>query len=642
MRTRTAITALLLLFTISTRVHSQHTFALWSKHIEAVEQSAFNNAIFDGQDIIVNGYWYLSAEYDGLELPYSLSSNTLLFKMDLDGNILWHTTMLGDGYETFFDIELDSENNIIAVGWSSSNEPIVINGETIYIPDMEWTSRGVVAKFSGIDGSLIWYKPIIPNEQYYNLSINQVAIDANDNIYISGYGNVGFEIDGIEFPYTQEGWGSQTFLSKLNPDGEAVWGFNFNFDQEGDPGWSYPRGLAVNDQCLFLAFQYSKPVIVGDDLLPFEGTGDFDWIGLVKVSTETSQILGSNAYGSYKNQNIARLQFDNAGDLLATGFYTSPSNFNINGVEPIHYGFEDAYVAKFNDNLELLWLKGMGSNYVTRGFNLSVDNQNRIFVGGGFDSYTPFYFDGYEVIESESPNSLGMFQVILDENGELEKAFALNGEGIESRLDYRDLIALDNDQVIAVGASADHVEFTEKNIFYSLHDAGFVMHWDLSKALYRVSFDVIDQEGISIENATIALNSISNPANGYKFYQIEPGVYDYSVALEGYNPVEGEVEVVDQNVNIAVTLTPTNTSANSLKTNTISLFPNPSQTHFTIVSDLVIEEIEISDAIGRLIHFENPAITSITINVNDFSGGIYLAKIKTSKGISTRKIQVVK
>lgn len=94
---------------VFTRVLPQNTHANWAKHIECSENSAFNNVICDGETVIANGYWFLNGEYDGITLPNSLSSNALIAKMDLKGNVLWHTTMTGEGYETFFDLALDNQ-----------------------------------------------------------------------------------------------------------------------------------------------------------------------------------------------------------------------------------------------------------------------------------------------------------------------------------------------------------------------------------------------------------------------------------------------------------------------------------------------------------------------------------------------------
>ncbi len=641
---KVSITIILLLvsYSIVPFAYSQHTNAEWSKHIIANEQSAFNNILYDGESLITNGYWYLGAEYDGLSLPYYTSSNALIVKMDLDGNIIWHSTMVGEGYETFFDMALDSENNIVAVGWSSSNDTVKINGEVVYVPNMEWTSRGVVAKFSGFDGSLIWYKPILPYEEYYNMSITKVAIDAGDNIYISGYSNTSFAIDNIEFLFTQVGWGTQTFIAKLNSQGAALYGTNFNFIDEGDPGWSNPRAIHIYNEHLFLAIEYSKPLIVGDTILPYQGQGWYDWIAILKLSTVSAQVSDVVAYGSTMNQNLTRLKLDNEGNLVAAGFFESGSEFNINGSLPISFGIEDAYVAKFTGNLDLIWLKSMGSEFATRAFNLNIDDDNRIFIGGGFDSYTPFYFEGHKVIEMQSPNSLGMFQVIIDDNGEFEKAFALYGEGIESRVEYRDAIVMQNDQIYAVGASIDSVEFIAGNPFFSIHDAGFLMKWDLSQAFYKVVFDVKDEDGNSLNNAGITLGNNPNPPNNYSFFQIEPGVYNYSVSLDGFITVQGNVEVTNQNVTVVITMISGTVSAQGIPFTSVSLYPNPASSVVSVTMDTEIDEITFIDATGRIVHKQSVGLKSVQIDISRLPTGLYLVLLATQNETTTRKIRVAK
>lgn len=642
MKTKAIFIFLLINISMFARGFSQHTHADWAKHIIGSEQTSFLNILNDGEATIANGYWFLEAEYDGINLPYHIGANGLIVKKDFEGNVIWHATIAGDDFEYFSDIALDSENNIIAAGWSTSNEYIEINGETIYVPDMEWTSRGVVAKFSGQDGSLIWFKVINPNEEYFNLLLNKVAVDENDNVYISGYSNTDFEIEGFEFPYTQDGWGSLTFLAKLDPDGSIIWGNQFHFVQEGDAGWSMARAIEIQNDDIYFALQYSKPVIAGDDILPYQGNGNFDWIGLIKISTQNSQVTNSTAFGSAQDQNIASLKLDQNNNILVAGFFTSGSGFQINGVSPVSYGVEDGYVAKFNNDFELIWLKSMGSEYSSRCFNLSMIDDNRIFVGGGFDSYTPLFFEERKLIDGESPtNSLAMFQIVLDEDGEFEKAFALHGEDISSIVEYKDAVVLDDDIVMVVGQSVDYVNFVEGNQFFSDHWAGFYMKWDLSKEFYKIFFDVMDEEGNALENAVVTLEGTINPFNKHSFYQIDPGTYAYSVTLEGYEAVDGYAEVIDEDILVPVIMMSTTTSISSQNAHSISLFPNPTSSAFSIISDVDIEYVIITDLSGRLVHKQLAGTSSIQLSIQELPSGLYLVRIVTEKGMTIKKLHVI-
>jgi hypothetical protein len=242
----------------------------------------------------------------------------------------------------------------------------------------------------------------------------------------------------------------------------------------------------------------------------------------------------------------------------------------------------------------------------------------------------------------QSPNSLGMFQVIVDEDGEFEKAFALHGHGVESRLDYRDAVVLDNDQIYSLGASTDYVEFIGGNLFYSLHDAGFFMKWDLSKAFYKVAFVIEDEDGNFLENATITLGNNANAPNWYSFFQIEPGIYEHSIVLDGYHTVQGEVEVTDHNVTVFITMISGTVSVNSIPFNSLNLFPNPASSFVSLIMETVIEEIMITDAMGRIIKKQHVRANTAKIEVAGLPNGLYMVIVRTRDGVTTRKIQIVK
>ncbi len=375
-------------------------------------------------------------------------------------------------------------------------------------------------------------------------------------------------------------------------------------------------------------------------ILPFEGDGSNDWIALVKISASNAEVLNATAYGSASNQNIAQLKFDSKGSLIATGYFESESDFNINGQRPITYGYDDAYVAKFNSNFELQWLRSMGSEFDSRAFNLSITESDRIFIGGGFDSYTPFYFQGHKVIEMQSPNSLGMFQVIIDGDGEFEKAFALYGQGISSIVEYNNSVVLDNDIVMAIGASIDYVDFIEGNTFYSDHTAGFLLQWDLSKNFYKVLFNIKDADGNTLENAIVTLGNTTNAAGSYSFYQIDDGTYTYSISLSGYNTLNGELVVAGSNVTQNIELTQSGTSISSVQMPVVSVYPNPAKGNFIVNSNSEIVGVRVIDALGSVVFSMNVNSNNVRVNTETLQRGLYIVVVSTKTGTTNQRIVI--
>lgn len=492
----------LIVFASWLNLNAQHHHATWAKHIDGHESSSFNNIVYDGEHMIVNGYWFLDASFEGIELPNFLSSNTLLVKMTTDGEIIWYATITGDGYETSFDMALDSENNIVVTGWSSSNEVVEINGEIVFETVNEWCSRSFVAKFSGEDGSLIWYKTFYSEWEYSGVNASRLTVDANDNIYVSGYYDSPFDVDGIEIPLTQEYYGNQVYLIKFNPDGDAEWGIHYDFVNGGEyGGWALIRSVVSDDASVYFGVEYSKPMIVNGDPLPHEG--EFYWLAIIKVSQEDGEFQTVNAFGSEDGQGFSRMVVDQDGNLIAVGWFISNTGFSIGGITLNDYGDQDGFVAKFDSNLQAIWAKDMGSEYATRAFSVGVASDNRIFIGGGFDSYTPFYYNGQQVLQAEDPNSLGMFCVFIDSNSNFQKAFALNAMNANGRVEFGDAILLPDDVMYVVGSSMDSVNFVKNEFVYSDHAKAFVMRWDLPAANTQTE---------SFANSAMAV--FPNPSNG--------------------------------------------------------------------------------------------------------------------------------
>lgn len=72
--------------------------------------------------------------------------------------------------------------------------------------------------------------------------------------------------------------------------------------------------------------------------------------------------------------------------------------------------------------------------------------------------------------------------------------------------------------------------------------------------VFNVNFVVIDDKGNNVNDAVVTLNGVTNLAGNYTFEGLEAGTYNYTVELEGYLPTSGQVNVIDQNVEVNVTL----------------------------------------------------------------------------------------
>jgi len=79
------------------------------------------------------------------------------------------------------------------------------------------------------------------------------------------------------------------------------------------------------------------------------------------------------------------------------------------------------------------------------------------------------------------------------------------------------------------------------------------------------------------------------------------------------------------------------TSINAKKSN-ISIYPNPSNGVFTISGIEVNASINIYNAIGELVKSIQSTDNNTTVDLSDYSNGIYFIKIKNNKGEAIQKL----
>lgn len=74
--------------------------------------------------------------------------------------------------------------------------------------------------------------------------------------------------------------------------------------------------------------------------------------------------------------------------------------------------------------------------------------------------------------------------------------------------------------------------------------------------------------------------------------------------------------------------------------NSFLLFPNPANNLVYVQSDEIIHEIRMLDIAGQLVYHSNGGNRQHQINVGNLKPGIYLVQVITSKGMTTKKVQV--
>ncbi|MCH5243679.1 MAG: T9SS type A sorting domain-containing protein [Lentimicrobiaceae bacterium] len=159
--------------------------------------------------------------------------------------------------------------------------------------------------------------------------------------------------------------------------------------------------------------------------------------------------------------------------------------------------------------------------------------------------------------------------------------------------------------------------FTKPSTIFLLND---------NVSYYSVSFEIIDQNGNAVNNATVTFDGTVMPAGQYKVENVPDGTYAYSVSL-GAETVNGEVSVEGADVVEKVQLQHVANESN-LEQTMVRIYPNPTEGKLHIDMPEGAKEINLYDISGRMVRKLNRVPAGvIELDMTDCHNGIYLLKI---------------
>jgi hypothetical protein len=135
----------------------------------------------------------------------------------------------------------------------------------------------------------------------------------------------------------------------------------------------------------------------------------------------------------------------------------------------------------------------------------------------------------------------------------------------------------------------------------------------------------------------------SPTATGY-FVQhtyADNGIYSVTLSLEG--TCEGIEAAVSRTVDVFDADGATNINSYNLE-QSLNLYPNPALTKVTIEGKdgLLIEEVSIFNIAGQEIWSHKGSVPKLYVDVESWTSGLYLVKIKSNRGVIIKKIETLK
>ena len=354
-----------------------------------------------------SGYYNNTATFDTITLenkPLSTSGNNkenFVFKMDSLGNVLW--AIPGGNQEwgccddRALGMHVTPGGDVFLTGTFWSSYYLGIRGApgTINVPGNQLNSHdnSLLAKID-TDGNPVWVIgfggdntsggcswPIYDADDHSY----DVKVDSDGFIYVTGFFS-GYDADFDGFTITNSDWDVDCqpmgYIGKLDSNGNWLW--VDKFDGIKDQRGSRDNRLAID--------QFSNIYVVGG----FQGTGNYgpysitsegEWDAFIFKMDKDGNWLWAKGIGSDKTDRANSIAIDVCNDVYITGEYRNPMVFPganaSNGSDTLsHRQKRDIFVAKMNNQGEWKWAKRARTDGTDKPYQMSVDANKQVFVGG--------------------------------------------------------------------------------------------------------------------------------------------------------------------------------------------------------------------------------------------------------------------
>ena len=275
------------------------------------------------------------------------SMDAYIAKYDSNGNQQWIRQIDSLSFEMSYHIAADSQNNVYITGTTTGN----LEGNNAGIPLL--TGDVYLAKFDS-NGNEQWIKQF--GTFVFEDSFG-ITTDSNDNIFTTGWtqGDLGGSNAGL-----YDGW-----LAKYDTDGNQQWVRQF-----GTPNYDFPWANATDS--------FGNVYITGWTRGSLGGTNaGLDDGFLAKYDTYGNQ-LWIKQFGSDGIDQTYDISIDSNNLVYVTGFTTG----DLGG---LNAGADDAFVAQFDSNGNLLGIDQFGTSGVDNAFGIDARFPGSIYVAGGTD-----------------------------------------------------------------------------------------------------------------------------------------------------------------------------------------------------------------------------------------------------------------
>ncbi|MFW9923671.1 MAG: SBBP repeat-containing protein [Candidatus Thorarchaeota archaeon] len=428
----------------------------------------------------------------------SLSGVIDIFVVKLDSsgqNILFASYLGGNSMDNPQSIFIDSEDNIYITGTTFSDNFPLSNAVQTIRSGF---NDGFVTKISP-SGTILYSTLLGGNSTEY---VTGLDFDKENNFLIGGQtSSSDFTITTDAYDSSYSGSGD-CFLTFLSSDGQEILYSSFFGGSTSD---SINCGfINQNNEIVIAGFTFSTDFNITDDAYQYDKPGSSDMF--ISIFNSTGQeLLYSSYFGGNWYDMVQDIKEDSLGNLILAG-WTQSTNFPL-GPNPIKSQYddkEDAFVAKFNaeDNTLIFstYLGGIGYDWAT---GITIDSDDNIFISGTTSS------SAYNVTSNAYQPFIGgerdLFFTILPPDGQSLLYSTFLG-GSNNDFGYRVNFDSENNFILYGHTSSSDFPTTNayQNSFAGIYD-GFICKFTFSEGTKKTT---LSNEGILLFTAIVCISTI--------------------------------------------------------------------------------------------------------------------------------------
>ena len=421
-----------------------------------------------------NGNIYIAGTFkdhtslDTIALNGYGKNDMFLAKYDAAGNIQWAQYGGGIENERVSGLAIDANNNIYVTGSFR---------ETAYFGASAITSSGsddiFLISYSP-EGELLWPIKIGGTGQD---GANGLTTDEDNNIYVSGRLN------------------NSSFLNKYDRNGIQIW------SRQDQLNGTRPQNVNSDyNGHLYITGAFFGTVNLGSSVLTSRESDD---IFIAKFDTAGNAVWAKQGGGNEWEDYGMDITTDSNGNVFVTGVFQDTAYFEtdtlIAEIDLFGTGGRDIFIAKYNADGNLLWVKQSKGTDLATGYGIATDMEGNAYVTGFYAG--PAHFDSITLPGTYNTYTADIFVVKYNASGNAVWAeSAVNGRG-------NDITRSICGDIIATGSFSDTSALGPTELISAGKSDIFI--WNVCKAEPCTSTN-IEENPLIASNYKIYPNPVSN------------------------------------------------------------------------------------------------------------------------------------